>query len=214
MKNADGLKWIMPKTDRLQLTTGALSTRYIIHESSKQRRDGREYMRQKPYARIVARLSSVPSNYADVIPPFNPFKLYASNKPVTANDEDESAGSGLSRSDVSVKVVELLGGILPEEDGQEIDTKEAQDLIEHSAGVETPGGAEGGAAGADVPLDGVAAAPQADAAALSAPSPASPEAGVSEQPNTTSIAKAADAFEDVRRRFRGRRGDGRQGRPR
>ncbi len=58
-KNADGLKWVSPKMDRLQLTTGALSTRYIIHESSKQRRDGREYMRQRPYARIVARLAPV-----------------------------------------------------------------------------------------------------------------------------------------------------------
>ena len=57
-KNAEGLKWITPKADRLQLTTGALSTRYIIHESSKSRRDSREYVRQKPYARIVARLGA------------------------------------------------------------------------------------------------------------------------------------------------------------
>ena len=31
-KNADGLKWVLAKADRMQLTTGALSTRYIIHE--------------------------------------------------------------------------------------------------------------------------------------------------------------------------------------
>ena len=43
-KNAEGLKWITPKADRLQLTTGALSTRYIIHKSSKSRRDSREYV--------------------------------------------------------------------------------------------------------------------------------------------------------------------------
>ena len=60
-KNAEGLKWVTPKTDRLQLTTGALSTRYIIHESTKSRREGREYMRQKPYARIVARLAPITS---------------------------------------------------------------------------------------------------------------------------------------------------------
>ena len=35
-KNAEGLKWITPKADRLQLTTGALSTRYIIHEFFKE----------------------------------------------------------------------------------------------------------------------------------------------------------------------------------
>jgi hypothetical protein len=61
-KNADGLKWITPKGDRMQLTSGALSTRYIIHESSKSRRDSREYVRQKPYARIVARLAPVPAD--------------------------------------------------------------------------------------------------------------------------------------------------------
>jgi len=111
LKNADGLKWITPKADRLQLTSGALSTRYIIHESSKSRRDSREYVRQKPYARIVARLAAVPADDKDKIPPFNPFKLYGSGRPAEAGeDPDENAGSGLSRSDVSVKVVELLGG--------------------------------------------------------------------------------------------------------
>ena len=155
LKNAGGLKWVTPKTDRMQLTSGALSTRYIIHELSKQRRDGREYMRQKPYARIVARLASVPANYADVIPPFNPFKLYASNQPVTANDDDESAGSGLARSDVSIKVVELLGGILPEEDGQELGAEEVQDLVEHSAGSSPGAAAAQEPAASGVPLDAI-----------------------------------------------------------
>ena len=133
-KNADGLKWVSPKSDRLQLTTGSLSTRYIIHESTKSRRDGREYVRQKPYARIVARLAPVPSNAADAIPAFNPFKLYANAQPISSNDDsDNKAGSGLSRTDVSVKVVELLGGILPGEDGQELDPQEAQELDEHSS---------------------------------------------------------------------------------
>ena len=191
VKNADGLKWMMPKADRLQLTTGSLSTRYIIHESSKQRRDGREYVRQKPYARIVARLAPVPSNYSDVIPPFNPFKLYANNRPVTATDDDEAAGSGLARSDVSIKVVELLGGILPEEDGQEIDAKEAQDLIDHSTtGVST--------ASSDMPLDGVAAEPGATGdSADHLPSAASAATNANDLPNTTSISKIAEAFDDV-----------------
>ena len=133
-KNAEGLKWVTPKTDRLQLTTGALSTRYIIHESTKSRREGREYMRQKPYARIVARLAPITSGDDDKIPPFNPFKLYANSQPVSSNDDmDENAGSGLSRTDVSIKVVELLGGILPGEDGQELDTLEVQDIVDRTA---------------------------------------------------------------------------------
>jgi murein DD-endopeptidase MepM/ murein hydrolase activator NlpD len=194
LKNADGLKWVTPKSDRLQLTSGALSTRYIIHESTKQRRDGREYVRQKPYARVVARQAGVPSNYADVIPPFNPFKLYANNQPVSANDEDESAGSGMSRSNVSIKVVELLGGILPGEDGQELDAQEVQDIVERSndKSASSAPTAEG------LPLDAV----PADNAPLQPPSqaekPAQSSSKAAEQtPNTTDILKKPDVADDT-----------------
>lgn len=193
VKNADGLKWVTPKSDRLQFTTGALSTRYIIHESSKQKRDGREYVRQKPYARIVARLAGVPSNYADVIPPFNPFKLYANSSPVSSNDSDENAGSGLSRSDVSVKVVELLGGILPGEDGQELDTQEAQEIVERSSeAISVP--AQSLVEGSGEPLDGVP---------TRLPELNSGEAGTGVQPlpNTTDILKTPDSFDDVESEF-------------
>ena len=197
-KNADGLKWVSPKVDRLQLTTGALSTRYIIHESSKSRRDGREYVRQKPYARIVARLAPVPSSFTESIPPFNPFKLYANNAPVSSNeDADENAGSGLSRTDVSIKVVELLGGILPGEDGQELDTQEVQDLVERTA--EPPAdGSDPGAAG--VPLDGVPELPPPVASdAASAPSKTVP----AQQAYTTDILKSPEVPDDPADLFEG-----------
>jgi murein DD-endopeptidase MepM/ murein hydrolase activator NlpD len=195
-KNAEGLKWVTPKTDRLQLTTGALSTRYIIHESSKQRRDGREYMRQKPYARIVARLAPVPANYTDVIPPFNPFKLYSNNRPLTANDEDESAGSGLARTDVSIKVVELLGGILPDEDGQELDAREVQDLVERTPAEEAVETEQAAVAAGLAPEALNETASTAIEQPLNATDPA--KAAASEQlPNTTSIAKLPEAFDDI-----------------
>ena len=195
-KNADGLKWVSPKVDRLQLTTGALSTRYIIHESSKSRRDGREYVRQKPYARIVARLAPVPSSFSESIPPFNPFKLYANNAPVSSNeDADENAGSGLSRTDVSIKVVELLGGILPGEDGQELDTQEVQDLVERTAEPPADGG-DAGAAGA--PLDGVPEIPPPVAAdAGSSQSKPAPQA------YTTDILKSPEVPDDPADLFEG-----------
>jgi murein DD-endopeptidase MepM/ murein hydrolase activator NlpD len=192
-KNAGGLKWIMPKSDRLQLTTGALSTRYIIHESTKSRRDSREYVRQKPYARIVARLAPVPADEKESIPPFNPFKLYGSGKPAdTDEDADESAGSGLSRSDVSVKVVELLGGILPEEDGQELDTQEVQDIVERNADDGRAGAREDGTG---EPLDGVAGATigQADQGSH----PWQPAAATSDNLNTTDIYKTPEAADDT-----------------
>ncbi|WP_144061318.1 M23 family metallopeptidase [Hyphomicrobium denitrificans] len=197
-KNAGGLKWIMPKADRLQLTTGALSTRYIIHESTKSRRDSREYVRQKPYARIVARLAPVAaSGPADgkVIPTFNPFKLYGSGKPAdTDEDADASAGSGLSRADVSVKVVELLGGILPEEDGQELDTQEVQDIVERSADGTSPGNA-GPADGSGDPLDGVAGATGPNDQAM-ASNPWQPAASTTDRLNTTDIYKTPDPADD------------------
>jgi len=189
-KNADGLKWVMPKSDRLQLTTGALSTRYIIHESSKSRRDSREYVRQKPYARIVARLAPVPADKKTEIPAFNPFKLYGSGLPSElGQDPDENAGSGLSRSDVTTKVVELLGGILPEEDGQELDTQEVQDIIERGTS-----GTENLVEGSGLPLDGVAGAGPAMPA--QGTDSWQPKAATADNLNTTDIFKSTEAQDE------------------
>ncbi len=123
-----GLNWAVPKSNKLQVTSGTLSTRYVIHESVKQRRDNRVYIHAKPYVRIVSRLAPVPKEYADVIPPFNPFKLYADSKPVGSGEQP--VASGEQNEGVKIKVVELYGGILPEEDGQELDTNEVTELVE------------------------------------------------------------------------------------
>ena len=122
-----GLNWAVPKSDKLQVTSGTLSTRYVIHESVKQRRDGRVYIHAKPYIRIVSKLAPAPKEYADVIPPFNPFKLYADSKPVGSGEKRVAGGQNTG---VEVKVVELLGGILPGEDGQELDNNEVAELVE------------------------------------------------------------------------------------
>ena len=89
-----GLKWSVPKSDKLQIATGAVSTRYVIHESLKKKRNGREYIEAKPYVRIVARLAAVPGDYADVIPPFNPYKLFGGNKPTATAEEEGTGGAG------------------------------------------------------------------------------------------------------------------------
>ena len=123
-----GLNWAVPKSDKLQVTSGTLSTRFVIHESVKQRRDGRLYIHAKPYVRIVSRLAPAPKKYADVIPPFNPFKLYADSKPV--GSREEPVASDGQNTDVKIKVVELLGGILPSEDGQELDNNEVAELVD------------------------------------------------------------------------------------
>ncbi|MGQ0673015.1 MAG: M23 family metallopeptidase [Hyphomicrobium sp.] len=138
-RGQEGLRWQVPRTDRLQFTTAAMSTRYTIHEMLRQRVAGRDKIYAKRYLRIVGKLTPVPGSYADVIPPFNPLRLFANNNPVGTEDQDaERAGE---RSEVMVKVVELLGGILPQEDGQELAPSEVADIVARS---------ESAAAGADV----------------------------------------------------------------
>jgi murein DD-endopeptidase MepM/ murein hydrolase activator NlpD len=117
-----GLKWAAPKSDRLQITSGAVTVRYLINESLKQRRAGREYIHAKPYVRIVGRLAPVPSDYEDLVPTFNPLKLYAVTQPENGGKDSESQNADEGR--VAINVVELLGGILPAEDGEELDDAE------------------------------------------------------------------------------------------
>ncbi len=125
LKKTVGLQWAVPKTDKLEVSDGLTSTRYVIHETLRQRRDGRSYIHAKPYMRIVARLAPVPTNYQDVIPPFNPLQLYADNDPVGSSKGVKNE----DRSDVKITIVELIGGVLPREDGQRIDDREASDLL-------------------------------------------------------------------------------------
>ena len=72
----------------------------------------------------VWRRNSDPSRRAEAqrVPPLNPFKLYANTAPVgEADRQDDDAAS--------VKVVDLLGGVLPAEDGQELTAEEVAELI-------------------------------------------------------------------------------------
>lgn len=124
-KRAAGLNWAVPKNEKLEISAGLTSTRYVIQETVRQRREGRSYIHAKPYMRIVARLSTVPSAYRDVIPPFNPLQLYADNDPVGS----AKGGKGEARQDVKISVVELIGGVLPAEDEQKLDDREVAELI-------------------------------------------------------------------------------------
>ncbi|MCB1519946.1 MAG: M23 family metallopeptidase [Hyphomicrobiaceae bacterium] len=127
MRRNAGLNWYTPKSDRMEMTSGASSTRFIIHETLKQRRNGREYIHAKPYMRLLARLAPPPEAVGSEIPPFNPFKLYANANPIT-NSEDGQAEGG-TNSDVTIRVVELLGGVLPVEDQQQLETSEVAEIV-------------------------------------------------------------------------------------
>ena len=123
----DGQKLAKGKSGRLQTTSQGLSTRHIIHDSVVQRRGTREFIRIKPYARIVARLGTSQPEDADAIPAFNAFKLFADTTPI-----DQAGGKGGeagARRDIEVRMFDLTGGILPREDGLELKTQQVYDLV-------------------------------------------------------------------------------------
>lgn len=132
VRRREGLKWVVPRSDRLEVNVGATSTRYIIRESRTEQRGGRKYIAHKPYIRVVSRLAPVSAEFKDVIPPFNPFKLYANDKPVGARDDEDA------RTDIDIKVAELLGGSLPDEDGQSFKDAELVEIVERFMEPEKP----------------------------------------------------------------------------
>jgi murein DD-endopeptidase MepM/ murein hydrolase activator NlpD len=124
-----GLAWALPKSDRLQTTTDAVSTRYIVQASIRERRANREYLHKKPYARVLIRLAEVTADPAVDVPAFNPLKLFATTPSSKDGSHDGIAATGPEGGEVQTRVVELLGSILPPEDGQEIDAGEALELV-------------------------------------------------------------------------------------
>ncbi|MGE0765891.1 MAG: M23 family metallopeptidase [Hyphomicrobiaceae bacterium] len=123
------LPWALPKSDRLQATTDAVSTRYIVQASIRERRANRDYLSKKPYARVLIRLAEVPSDPSVEVPAFNPLKLFATPSASKDGSHDGAVASGPDGGEVQTRVVELLGSILPPEDGQELDNGEALELV-------------------------------------------------------------------------------------
>jgi murein DD-endopeptidase MepM/ murein hydrolase activator NlpD len=130
----DGLRWAIPKTDRLLIPSGAMATKFVILDAMRQRRGNRDYILNKPYARLVARLAPITKAEAQRVPPFNPFKLYANTTPLDAAEPSEDG-----QQDAAVKIVDLLGGVMPNEDGQELTTEEVvETVVRLQAAVQDP----------------------------------------------------------------------------
>ncbi len=119
----DGLRWAIPKTDRLIVPTGAMATKFIILDAVRQRRGNRDYIMNKPYARIAARLAPLSKADAQRVPPLNPFKLYASSAPL------DPVGRGDIQQDANVRILDQFGSLFPAEDGQELTAAEVSDLV-------------------------------------------------------------------------------------
>lgn len=191
LRASEGLKWATPKGDRLQITSGAVTVRYLINESQKQRRAGREYIHAKPYVRIVGRLAPVPQEYKKLIPSFNPLKLYATNKTAETGKDNEPQATG--HGSVVVNVVELLGGILPAEDNAELDDRE---VALHAARAKE----------AEAEAEKIRAGAEAEASnAPDATGSLGPEAsGDAVPPNTTVLTKQPQDSEDTLADLEGR----------
>ena len=133
----DGLRWAVPKTDKLVIPSGAVAAKSYIPDRIKQRRGNRDYIQNKYYVRLVARLAPVSKAQAQGLPPFNPLKLYANSAPVEDTDRTDSP------QDAGVRIQEL-NGILESEDGQELDAQEVAVLVARAQAVEEVGGVSGG----------------------------------------------------------------------
>ena len=188
LRNSEGLKWAAPKGDRLKITSGAVTVRYLVNESVKQRRLGREYIHAKPYARIVARLAPVPAAYQSKVPPFNPLSLYATQ---TVNPGEDSDAETTDQGNISVNIIELLGGILPDEDHQELDEAEIAQHIE-------------AAREAEIEAELIRAGAEADGRATGEDTPLGAEGADAAAPNTTVLVKPVQEEEDTLADLEGR----------
>ena len=116
------------KEDRIQMTAAGFATRQVIHDTVIERQGSREFITIKPYLRIVAGLATELPADADEAPPFNPFKLYSDATPVGATGEADDAPQA-----VSINVIEVPGGILPQSDGVELRPEDVGRLVAEAA---------------------------------------------------------------------------------
>ena len=116
------------KGDRIHMTEAGFATRQVIHDTVIERHGSREFITIKPYLRVVAGLATESPADADQLPPFNPFKLYSDATPVGASGEAEDAPQA-----VTVNVVEVPGGILPQSDGVELKPEDVGRLVAEAA---------------------------------------------------------------------------------
>jgi murein DD-endopeptidase MepM/ murein hydrolase activator NlpD len=133
----DGLRWALPKTDKLVIPSGAVATTSYIADPIKKLRGHREYLENKFYTRMVARLAPVSKAQAQRVPPFNPLKLYANSSPLGEADRADAV------QEADVKLIEL-NGILPSEDGQEMDAAEVAALVARAQAAEEASATSGG----------------------------------------------------------------------
>jgi murein DD-endopeptidase MepM/ murein hydrolase activator NlpD len=164
------------KTDKIKTSTKGTTTKHIIQDSVVERRNSREFIQVKPYARIVAMLSTAKPDNTDGIPPLNPFDLYADKGPEIAKPAQQASTANTPLLEhVSAKLSDPPGGFLPEEDGQELSDVEVERAVAEADAFYAESAAqmrpaimpeEGGEAGEDELINGGSGVASAEKAKL------------------------------------------------
>lgn len=115
------------KTDRLVLSSKGLTTRNLIYEQVVQRRGTRDFITNKPYARLVATLATDRPDEDVALPAFNPIDLFGNDTPIAR--KDQTGAELTSDPRVQVRFVDVPGGFLPREDNQELSNDEVEKLV-------------------------------------------------------------------------------------
>jgi murein DD-endopeptidase MepM/ murein hydrolase activator NlpD len=131
-----GLRWALPKTDKMVIPSGATALKTYHPDRVKQRKGKREYTVYKYYVRLAARLGPVSKNDGRSVPAFDPVKFYADTGPLGGDDPQERHHD----ADATAKD---LDGILPNEDGQELDAQEVLALVMRAQAADKAAAARG-----------------------------------------------------------------------
>ena len=158
---SDGLKWAAPKGDRLQVTSGAVTVRYIIHETLQAAAAAdANTSTPSPMCASSGGWRRCRRTSRSIIPLVQSAEALRQRPSRSSVAEDERDGDRQAKATVVVNVVELLGGILPVEDGQELDDAEVAQHVEQAKQAEAE--AEKIRAGAEADASRTAAGDDAD----------------------------------------------------
>jgi murein DD-endopeptidase MepM/ murein hydrolase activator NlpD len=130
---AEGLRWALPKTDKMVIPSGAVAVKTYHPDRIKQPKGNREYTVYKYYVRLAARLGPVSKKQAQTVPAFDPVKFYADAGPLGGGERRE----GQQDRSAPTKLLEFN---ISSEDGQELDAQEVLALVMRAqAAEENPG---------------------------------------------------------------------------
>jgi hypothetical protein len=125
-QSSQGLRWAVQKSDRLVNMSSAIAGRFLVHDTMRISRNKRDVIVNKSFVRLMARLTPVAPFEAERVPPFNPYRLYA-----TPGQSDDGTAQNVTddTADIATRVTDLLGQALPLTDGQELDNADVAEIV-------------------------------------------------------------------------------------